>query len=158
MQLNADVDSAAQPANGSDEARNVANHVSLPVLLSAVLTRYQRTGHEDRRDELAHEAMAIAGANLELAAVLACAVLCSAACTDCGPARPYGPWAVSATLHMANCETNDTANVEQVEASFATTSASFLDWLATDNADIPTLLLARDVDVPLLLELECCLP
>jgi hypothetical protein len=158
VQLDADLDSAAQPAISSDEPRTIADQASLPVLLSAVLTRYQRSVQEDRRDALTREAMAIAGANLELTAVLACAVLCSAACTDSGPARPYGPWAVSATLHMANCETNDTAHVEHVEVSSATTSASFLDWLATDNADIPTLLLAGDIDAPLLLELECCLP
>src|SRR5712691_1989535 len=46
----------------------------------------------------ASEAFTLAGAGLGGAAFLAGAVMCAAACGECGPASTYGPWTRSAML------------------------------------------------------------
>ena len=133
---------------------------SLPEMLTRVLERYSRTALDDRPDDLAGEALAIAGAGLDLAAVLMCAIVCAAACNECGPAVAYGPWALSVAAGLVARDRHDSARPEVTAAppSSGVDSNAFVDWLRSDYADMPTLLMPEEPDLSLLREIEGALP
>ncbi len=144
------------PDAGAGSTLPATDGPTFPTLLSSVLERYPRTGFEDHRDEMAAEASAVARAGMDVSAALACAVICAAACNDCGPALAYGPWATSRTLQMLTRDVHDVARVE-FDAGTEVAALPFVDWLGTEYADIPTLLLPRGADATLLHDVQCSL-
>ena len=146
---------AASPGGEPARTGESNDQASLPALLAQIRSRYDRPALDESRDDMVREAIAIAGSGLDIGAAIACAAICASACSDCGPGLVYGPWALSATLRMVGQERDDTAGsaVARDLADAGRASAEFLDWLAGEDRDIPTLLLAAGADASFMHEL-----